>query len=249
MDPGDEDGFVEELCDVHLDAGWEHVIVESANQNKDQAAAMQEYILQQMHEMRPTNADFTDFRRFFPIPCMQPGDSPLLRNPLAWACQHTQVLYVIWHFVSFLRTFWRNVSGKDNTAGMPPCPKCWQHTVQVADDRQLTVQQCYTHLTDEELVSLQSQGKLGTVGPHGWPHKSYYRCGALGQPVLVKAFQYKCKKCPGELPGSKIKMHGHACYLALSWALGLLHSIHHHHAVATCYDHCLLLASSSHFTV
>jgi len=215
MDRGDEDGFVEELCDVQLDAGWEHVVVQAGSKDKDEAAAMQEYLLQAMHDMRPTSAGLRECRRFLPVPCMQPGDSPLLQNAYAWACQHTLILYAVWHFIDFLRGFWPNPSGRDKVAGMPPCPRCWQHTVQVDNDSQLTVQQCYQQLPNAELANLRKQGKLGTVGPHGWPMKSFYRCGALGQPVLVKAFQYKCKRCPGELASTDNKRIMHATSLLL----------------------------------
>lgn len=81
--------------------------------------------------------------------------------------------------------------------GKPPCPCCWQHLVQVAPDKQLTVQQCYEQLPPEEIKRLQAEGKLGKTHCHGWL-RSPYRSVGVANVELLMAYQYKCKGCPGE---------------------------------------------------
>lgn len=81
--------------------------------------------------------------------------------------------------------------------GKPPCPCCWQHAVQVAAGKQLTVEQCYEQLPADEIKRLQEEGKLGKTLCHGWL-RTPYRLVGVASVELLMAYQYKCKGCPGE---------------------------------------------------
>ena len=68
--------------------------------------------------------------------------------------------------------------------------------VQVAEDKQLSVEQCYEQLSAAEIKQLQADGKMGKTMCHGWL-KTPYRAAGVAQPDLLMAFQYMCKGCPG----------------------------------------------------
>jgi hypothetical protein len=163
-------------------------------------------MVQQVQAMRPRSAaEYSEPRRTLPHPCFTAVGSALITMPLAWALAGISVLYVAWHFIPQLVQAWQQLG---IPRGMPPCPACWQHEVQLDGGRQLTVQECYKQLPATQVKKLQQPEKdaagkvtkpptLGTLKPHGWL-RTPYRAASLGKPELLMAHQYKCVDCPGE---------------------------------------------------
>lgn len=198
----------EGAADIEPPEGWEQLAAEPCHGAATQAtapehaaaapdkAAVDEYIVRQVQAMRPkSEADYCELRRTLPYPCFGPANSQLARNPCAWAVAGTPVLYVAWHLMPQLVAAFLTLGMPQ---GMPPCPHCWQHKVQLGGQpgRTLTVAECYAQLSAAQVSELQRDKQLGTTRVLGWL-RTPYRSAGLGKPELLMAFQYKCAGCPG----------------------------------------------------
>ncbi len=207
MEDGNTNQLVDAECDLGLESSWQPVelsdtAADGAKSSKG-SSKVDAYLIKAVQEQRPSNIkDYQQYgpRRPLPHPCLQSADSPLLNDPVAWACAGISVLYIAWHFVPLLVQAWKV---KKIPGGKPPCPHCWDHTVQLGDGKQLTVGQCYEQLSAAEVKQLQDEGQLGKTVCHGWL-RTPYRSAGIGRPELLMAYQYQCKGCPGGLCGGGV---------------------------------------------